>query len=812
MANLKDVKYDAFISYRHSEFDSFVVENLHKKLENFKLPKSVLKKVKNGRTRINRVFRDVDELPLADNLSEPINEALRNSDYLITVCTPRYPQSRWCMKEIETFLQTHNRDHILVVLAEDEPVNSFPEILTLEEVETVDEKGEKVIIRKELEPLAADTRGENKKEVLKAMDTAVIKLAAAMFGLEFDDLRQRQREQKMRRMAAVFGSIGAAVLGFAVFATSALIKISRQNEMINEQYAELQDSFAGTMANASRQLLQEGRRKDAVYAVRNVLPDNKEDGFNNSAFNALVSAMDIYKVSSRHSPVCVYDTDGWLIDYTVSFDGNYILTSDDDSFFVYNVSDASLVKKIDKRKTVGTFGMFEAAFCGEKGVLVCDNGEATYYSLEDQTSKSVDIDSESFLYSSDDGFVTLACFSDIVYAVDNYGEVMYTLDIKKALNCDDLWINCVSYSDGDVLIGFDTGDSCRVCLFDEYSGEVKYTARFDERYDISCVSDSGIIYVALTGMSESSAFSTDIYAIDSNTGRELWKHTSDNYKIEAAGTAVTDRYLMVCGMYDIQVLDRESGELLKEHTFSDMICSCWVDDNWFHFILEDGSVLYCDDESVTKISDFYTTAPSEDIDTAVFINGDLFCKFWMSNYIIRYSDMISPLATQAADTAAFQEYSEIEDTDIFDDEEYNVNKEMASFAIYSLDKKYLLVQFIDKVIKIIDTETKVCVNTLVGPDEDDLFDFRYNDLTECYIISGTRSYLLDDKFNIVCETGFITGRDGNDLILIDDDFVPQRIPWLSYDGMLRKADEYLGDYVPSDDIRERYGIALPANK
>ncbi|MBP5608151.1 MAG: TIR domain-containing protein [Lachnospiraceae bacterium] len=812
MANLKDIKYDAFISYRHSEFDSFVVENLHKKLENFKLPKSVLKKVKNGRTRINRVFRDVDELPLADNLSEPINEALRNSDYLITVCTPRYPQSRWCMKEIETFLQTHNRDHILVVLAEDEPVNSFPEILTLEEVETVDEKGEKVIIRRELEPLAADTRGENKKEVLKAMDTAVIKLAAAMFGLEFDDLRQRRREQKMRRMAAVFGSIGAAVLGFAIFATSALIKISRQNDMINEQYAELQDSFAGTMANVSRQLLQEGRRKDAVYAVRNVLPGSKEDGFNNSAFNALVTAMDIYKVSSQHSPVCVYDTDGWLNDYKISFDGNYILTSDDDSVFVYNVSDADLIKKIEKRKTGGTFGMFEAAFCGEQGILVCDNGEATYYSLEDQTSKNVDIDSESFLFSSDDGFVTYACFSDILYAVDNYGDVMYTLDIEKALRCNDIWVNDISFNNGDVLMSFDTGDSCRVCLIDEYSGEVKYTDRFDEKYEMSCAADGGIIYAALTGTSESSAFSTDIYAIDTKTGRKLWKQTAEDYKIESGGTAVTDRLFMVCGMNDILVFDRESGELLKEHTFSDMICSCWVDDNWFHFILEDGTVLYCDDESVTKISDFYTIAPSGDISNAYFKNGNLFCKFWLSNYVIRYSDMISPLAKEDSDTESYQEYSEIEDTDIFDDEEYNVNGEMVSFALYSVDKKYLLVQFIDKVIKIIDTETKVCVNTLVGPAEDDLFDFRYNDLTECYIISGTRSYLLDDKFNIVCETGLITGRDGNDLILMDDDFVPQRIPWLSYEGMLQKADEYLGDYVPSEEIRERYGIALPAEK
>ena len=166
MSERNDFHYDAFISYRHNEFDSFVAENLHKKLENFKLPKSVLPKVENGKKKIERVFRDVDELPLTDNLSDPISKALLNSDYLITICTPRYPESRWCMKEIEVFLQTHPRDHILVVLAEDEPVNSFPEILCYEDIKTTNENGETVITRRELEPLAADTRGSNKKEVL----------------------------------------------------------------------------------------------------------------------------------------------------------------------------------------------------------------------------------------------------------------------------------------------------------------------------------------------------------------------------------------------------------------------------------------------------------------------------------------------------------------------------------------------------------------------------------------------------------------------------------------------------------------------
>jgi hypothetical protein len=50
MSAQNEFHYDAFISYRHNEFDSFIAENLHKKLENFKLPKSVLSKVKSGKT------------------------------------------------------------------------------------------------------------------------------------------------------------------------------------------------------------------------------------------------------------------------------------------------------------------------------------------------------------------------------------------------------------------------------------------------------------------------------------------------------------------------------------------------------------------------------------------------------------------------------------------------------------------------------------------------------------------------------------------------------------------------------------------
>ena len=65
--NLQEIKYDAFISYRHCELDQFVAVNLHKELEAFRLPKVIEKQLRaKGITKkkIERVFRDRDELPV----------------------------------------------------------------------------------------------------------------------------------------------------------------------------------------------------------------------------------------------------------------------------------------------------------------------------------------------------------------------------------------------------------------------------------------------------------------------------------------------------------------------------------------------------------------------------------------------------------------------------------------------------------------------------------------------------------------------------------------------------------------------------
>lgn len=61
LSNENQFRYDAFISYRHCDPDKRIAEKLHRMLETYKIPKAIVKA--SGKKRINRVFRDREELP-----------------------------------------------------------------------------------------------------------------------------------------------------------------------------------------------------------------------------------------------------------------------------------------------------------------------------------------------------------------------------------------------------------------------------------------------------------------------------------------------------------------------------------------------------------------------------------------------------------------------------------------------------------------------------------------------------------------------------------------------------------------------------
>ena len=75
------MKYDAFISYRHTPLDMETAKKVHSGLETYHIPKPVQKKT--GKKKIARVFRDQEELPIGSDLNDNISSALENFKKMI---------------------------------------------------------------------------------------------------------------------------------------------------------------------------------------------------------------------------------------------------------------------------------------------------------------------------------------------------------------------------------------------------------------------------------------------------------------------------------------------------------------------------------------------------------------------------------------------------------------------------------------------------------------------------------------------------------------------------------------------------------
>ena len=232
-------KYCAFISYRHVSPDSDIAKALHTAIETYGIPGSIKKRT--GRKNMGKVFRDQEELPLSADLGADIEAALDKSDWLVCVCSPRYLESLWCMREVEYFLEHKGRDRILAVLAEGEPEDSFPDALCHE----TRENGETV----EVEPLAADLRGENRKKLRGES----LRLLAPMLGVSYDDLKRRARQRRLRQIVAAC----AAFLVLAGAVSAYAVSNRAKNERLRLE-AEAQQRIA-----AEQQQLAEERKRQA---------------------------------------------------------------------------------------------------------------------------------------------------------------------------------------------------------------------------------------------------------------------------------------------------------------------------------------------------------------------------------------------------------------------------------------------------------------------------------------------------------------------------------------------------------------------
>jgi|GEM_PF-4386347 len=194
-------QYWAFISYSHH--DAEWAKRLHTILEGYRTPRRLVgRKDVDGDPvpkRFFPIFRDLEELACAPNLSETIETALRQSKWLIVVCSPYSARSWWVDKEVQRFKSLGRQDRILcVIVAADETtaggiIGSFPPSL-------IGSYNRALPTAIPMLPLAADVRGGR----VRRRD-AILRLVAGLMGVTVDELHRRHvQRQRIRYMSIVF--------------------------------------------------------------------------------------------------------------------------------------------------------------------------------------------------------------------------------------------------------------------------------------------------------------------------------------------------------------------------------------------------------------------------------------------------------------------------------------------------------------------------------------------------------------------------------------------------------------------------------
>ncbi|MBR0114028.1 MAG: TIR domain-containing protein [Firmicutes bacterium] len=300
-------KYLAFISYRHREDDQDAALKLRKLLEGLHLPKDCPIPLK------RKVFRDTDELPTSADLGTDIENALKDSGYLIALCSEGYVTSRWCRREVELFIESGRKDRILPVLISGSPEASVPE-----EIRDL--------------PVVFDLRDEGEKYDKGRARPAAAALLSAMSGVTPQRFMRSDRLFRTGAASAAVLCVAAGILGFAAYASDTADRIEKNNGLIaaatEETEAAERQAVEERDANLLRQaeyisskawgLLSNDDADGAIELALSALPDDLHGDLpvSQEAVAVLRTALSMETVPSYHLFASVetdYDIDSYYI-------------------------------------------------------------------------------------------------------------------------------------------------------------------------------------------------------------------------------------------------------------------------------------------------------------------------------------------------------------------------------------------------------------------------------------------------------------------------------------------------------------------
>lgn len=791
----KNYKYDAFISYRHCDLDKFVAENLHRILENYDLPKNIKEKLNiQGRT-IKRVFRDQEELPLSSNLEDPIIEALKNSKYLIVICSPRLKDSLWCKKEIETFKKLRGRKNIFCVLIEGEPSDSFPEEVLCDE-EIVNGKKKKKLV----EPLAADVRGENKKEVLKKIKSEKLRLIAPMYNLDYDDLRQRHKMQKQRKIFITSLIVAAACLLFALYTTIMLVKINNQKNMLRLNQAE-------TLSQKSLEYIKKDSRYSAVKTSYEALTkfNNVKMPYTSEAEYALSESLGVYNEGSSYKAISEINTKG-VVDYIKNSDNNkYVLIYDESE-------ELSLINSKTLKKTA-VYNDISGLSFDENSFTFIGNNLFSYINKNGNiivvNTKNGKVVKE--IKREDERYTSIVGASNGKYLayITNKNLYIYNLKDNKIIgstNTKDKYINEFYFSEDDkyIFIGSNK-DNYDITKEDYLTIHIIETDTVNEinketlnaSYISGMITKNNNVYMLLN-RSLGKEFNMIVISYNYIDGNINWSRTFDNN----FGKFITKSYpsdsndLAIVNYDTVKVLNMDNGNVIDTFNSSSEII------NIYSYLNKEIYLVFNGDSSVNFIN--MDTHNSIEYKGKFEFNLDKYSKVVQSGN----GFLLVPFNENRAIYYEANSNKELQEENIKLDypsndsvkssvqkkliKEYDVkNKNLVDNMFYDDKKEILFVNYKNQDIAVYNVKTKELIKLLenVGNIEHYFGKDKYN---RTYIGDISDSYILDKNYEKVGHIKSLAKIDSkNNKVIISNNSKYYSIKIYTLNDLLKIAKDYL---------------------
>jgi WD40 repeat protein len=364
---MAEFKYWAFLSYSHN--DKKWGDWLHKALETYRVPRRLVgKDSSDGKIpkRLFPIFRDREELRVSSDLGTNINEALRQSRYLIVICSPHAAQSRWVGQEIIEFKKLEREDRILALIVAGEPNASDNKSGFVAEDECFPKpmryrlaaNGE--LSTQPVEPLAADAR-----EGKDGKDNAKLKLLAGLLGVNYDDLRQREHERRLRRARAIGLAAILLTATFAGLAYRAVMAAQREAA----QKRQTQGLLVASDTNRAEELFSKGDSSGALVFLARAVQQDPET--NSAAADRLWFALTErswplpLSVRMRHP--------GKILSAYFSPDGGKVVTASQDTARVWDTTSGDELCELNHprliRQAIFTSG-------GRDIITICSDGIA----------------------------------------------------------------------------------------------------------------------------------------------------------------------------------------------------------------------------------------------------------------------------------------------------------------------------------------------------------------------------------------------------------------------------------------------------